>query len=129
MGIMVLTPPRRKTQQRSLATVAVQSGGAPAPVRSSRWPCSRPRRENERMSIGETRRARNDRLQGVVPTGAACPREGFLGGDPGRSWRRGGVFRRLSGLGSELGGALGSQGGGGCYGPVNLAREGLVAVN
>ncbi|XP_021317714.1 PH domain-containing protein DDB_G0275795-like [Sorghum bicolor] len=31
MGIMVLTPPRRKTQQRSLATVAVQSGGAPAP--------------------------------------------------------------------------------------------------
>ena len=41
----------------------------------------------------------------------------------------GGMFRRLSGLRSELGGALGSQGGGGCYGPVNLAREGLVAVN
>ena len=35
----------------------------------------------------------------------------------------------MGGLGSELGGALGSQGGGECYGMLNLAREGLVAVN
>jgi hypothetical protein len=35
----------------------------------------------------------------------------------------------LGGLGSEIGGALGSQGGGVCYGMLNLARDGLVAVN
>ena len=38
-------------------------------------------------------------------------------------------FRRLSRLGSELGGALGSQGGGKRSGQLNLAREGWVVVN
>ena len=37
--------------------------------------------------------------------------------------------RRLGGLGSELGGALGSQGCGECSGRLNLAREGWGAVN
>ena len=50
-------------------------------------------------------------------------------GGLGRSWRRTGKPRRLSGVGSELGGALGSQGGGECYGWVNLARGGPSTVN
>ena len=37
--------------------------------------------------------------------------------------------RRLGGLGSELEGALGSQGCDECYGVLNLAREGLSVVN
>ena len=36
---------------------------------------------------------------------------------------------RLRGLGSELGGALGSQGGGECSGLLNLARGGPSTVN
>ncbi|XP_021321715.1 heat shock 70 kDa protein BIP3 [Sorghum bicolor] len=54
MGIMVLTPPRRKTQQRSLATVAVQSGGAPAPRKRAAAPTLVLKGEKE-MSQGRPR--------------------------------------------------------------------------
>ena len=126
---MVLTLQGSREWPRSLATEAVSSGGRSSlgdVVPVDLFTPREKERAHEQLEHGKNLKRLLERRGtdgNTVATGRA-PRRRFR---PELEKIEG--LRRLSGLGSELGGALGSQGGGVRGGVLNLAREGLSTVN
>ena len=120
---MVLTSPRREKQEKSLATVAVRSGGSSGSGKVVPAILFASREEEEAHELLGIKRNRKHPLVRYFAHWNSAATERAHGGGLGRCWGRTEKFWQLGGLEKELGGALSSQGGGECSGLLNLAQE------